>query len=679
MSYSLSPLTFKLFQLTALTLSLALAGCGGGGTDTVAPRPDIGVQPPSTGGGNGGNEPTAPVAGIQVTPISLTDVNGDVTRVITSSGANARIVVKDETGAPVSGALVAFTGEAVTFGTDNGRVLTNEDGEANISVKPLDSTTTGSYTLSASVSYNSLTATAAGYNFSLKSINIVLADVTLSSSSLNSGGSTNITLKTKDASNNVDQNDVTVLFSTSCGSFDNSSMVSSNQGDVTATYTAVDANGNLCAGPQTITVTPANNTANSQTRTVNIANVEASSIFYTTTDALQLGASNSGSSTSGQIEFTVYANGRPAANQQVEISKVSAPRDFSFVTLNNQTSRTVTSNSQGVVVVNLYPGALPGPVEIKAALRSNPNVFALSKNVSVATGRATQNGFSVSSSKNVLAVGADGDTATITARLVDRVGNPVPNGTIVSFVSEGGRVTPNCTTQNGICSVEFSTQNPRPVDNRISIIAYVEGDKDYIDKDGDNRFSAGDVFTHNIGDFFRDDNENNRYDSEAGEFVYRRGASGATCAPSTFNQPNISGTCDNGLAAILRYQFVLGLASDTPLFADLPSTLASNPANNLDSPRNVGFKMFGNSAQTVPMASGTTISIAAEGSSCEAEFTSGNLTVPNIVDLSNRTVSASNVGYRFSYTGCQRNDKIKITVNTPAPSATTTTRTLLVQ
>ncbi len=55
MSYSSLPLTSKLFQLTSLTCALALAGCGGGDGDTVdsiAPPPDLGVQP-GTGGGNG--------------------------------------------------------------------------------------------------------------------------------------------------------------------------------------------------------------------------------------------------------------------------------------------------------------------------------------------------------------------------------------------------------------------------------------------------------------------------------------------------------------------------------------------------------------------------------------------------------------------------------------------------
>lgn len=678
MSYSSLPLTSKLFQLTTLTLALTLAGCGGGdGGDTIAPKPDLGVTQPGTGGGT-----EEPVNEVNVTPISLTDVNGNVTRIITSSGASAKVTVVDGNSEPVSNALVTFQAEGVVFGTSNNAVLTNEKGEASISIKPLDSTDTGSYQLTATTEFEGDTATTPSYNFSLQSLNIVLTNVEISSTSIESGKSANITLKTKDAVNDVFQNDVTVNFDATCGSFDSGSLISNNQGDVTATYMAIDADGNLCEGKQSITATPTNNLANKQTITVNIAGVEASSVVYTTTGKIQLGANNSGSSNSEQIEFTVYANGRPAANQQVEISKNFAPEDFSFVTLKNKTPKPLTSDAQGKIVVNLYPGVKPGPVEIKATLKSKgslTNITALSKDVSVATGRATQNGFSVSLSKNVLAAGVDGDTATITARLVDRVGNPVPTGTVVSFISEGGRVIPNCATQNGICSVEFSTQNPYPVDNRISVIAYVEGDKDYIDKDGDNQFGAGDVFTHNIGDFFRDDNENNRYDSEAGEFVYKKGASGATCAPSSFSQPNILGTCDNGLAAILRYQFILGLAVDTPLLSGLPTTLIANPASNLESPRTVNFKMFGNSTQTLPMASGTTISIAAEGGSCKAEFINGNVTVPNVVDLSNQTVNAGNVSYGFVYTSCQKNDKIKITVTTPSPSATTTTRTIFVQ
>lgn len=738
MSYSSLPITSKLFQLTFLTCALALAGCGGGdGTDVIAPTPDLGPEKPDSGSGEDGTG--MPVSAINVTDIVLTDPNGNITRTITSAGASATVKVTDKSGNPVSNALVLFQAEGVTFGTSNSTVLTNEKGEATISVKPSDSTNTGSYQLTATVNYNDLEETTPGYNFSLQSIQVSLTEFALSSTNLDSGGNTNITLKTKDAINNVYQNDITVNFDASCGSFDSSSVVSSNQGDVTTTYKAIDDNGNLCAGTQTITATPANNPANKQTKTISIAGVEANSMVYTTTEKVQLGASDSGSSSSGQIEFTVYANGRPAANQQVEISKVYAPADFSFVTLNNQTAKTVTSDSQGKVVVNLYPGALPGPVEIKATLKLNgslTSIFALSKDVSVATGRATQNGVSISLSKNVLANNVDGDTATIKASLVDRVGNPVPDGTVVSFVSEGGRVTPNCVTTDGDCEVEYRTQKPRPVDNRVTVIAYVEGDKDYIDKDGDNQFSTGDILTHNIGDFFRDDNENNKYDSEAGEFVYRRGAFGATCAPSSNYQPNIPNTCNNKLPAILRYQFILGLASDSPVYEGLPGSFDPNVGKTAITRT---FKMYGNSARTVSMPSGTTISVTAKDNTdytptatlsdgeitvvnaepgstvtvtsgstvetvtisangtgtqsttlpdgseltvlyknitCKAELVSGYETVPSIVNLGVVKVVDSAVSYRLSYSGCRPNDQIKLSVTTPAPAATTTTTTI---
>lgn len=748
MSYSSLPITSKLFQLTFLTCTLALAGCGGGdGTDVIAPTPDLGPEKPGTGGSTGGDNGTGPtVSNIKITPISLTDSNGNITRTITSAGASAKVTVTDSEGKPVSNALVSFQAEGVIFGNSNSTVLTNENGEASISVKPLDNTNTGSYQLSATVNYNDLTKTTPGYNFSLQSIEVLLTDFLLSNNTLASGGKTNITLKTKDAANNVFQNDVTVNFDTSCGSFDTSSAVSSNQGDLTVTYTAIDANGNLCAGQQSIIATPANNPANKQTVTINIAGVEASSVVYTTTEKVQLGASNSGSSNSGQIEFTVYANGRPAANQQVEISKNFAPEDFSFVTLNNKNPKPLTSDSQGKVVVDLYPGVKPGPIEIKATLKlpngNLTNITALSKDVSVATGRATQNGFSISMTKNVLAFDVDGDSSTITARLVDRVGNPVPDGTVVSFVSEGGRVTPNCTTSKGVCDVEFTTQNPRPTDNRATLIAYVEGDKDYTDMDGDNKFSVGDVLTHNIGDFFRDDNENNKYDKNLGEFVYRRGLSGATCAPSSLFQPNIDDTCDNGLAATLRYQFVLGLASDSPVFDGLSNSLPANSVDNPKKPIIRNFKMYGNNTLTVSMPSGTTIDVAAtdktdytpvaelvngriqvskaepntiaivkSGSTsvnvpilangtgsasttlpagstlsvvdtnvtCEAELISGNKTVPKVISLGNNKVQDKDVLYTLIYNSCRPNDQIKVTVVTPSPSANTTVKTIVIE
>ncbi|QQU07273.1 hypothetical protein I6I87_04265 [Moraxella osloensis] len=744
----------KSFQLSALTTALALAGCGGGGGNDTLP-------PPVKGGGTTDSTGSTPTSAIKISAISLIDVNGKTTMTVNSSGVNAKLTVTDASGKAVSGAMVTFIATGgVTFGTSNGAVLTNANGEASISVKPTNTTDTGAYSISATAVYNDTTATTSASNFSLQPANISLSSLTASNTSLSSGGTTNITLVTLDANTNTVLNDIVVNFSTTCGTFTNNSVSSSNQGNITTTYKAINTDGKLCEGTQTITATSTTGGV-SKSVNVNIAAIQASSIIYTTSNEVKLGASNSGSSSTGQVEFTVYSNGIPAANQDVIITKNYAPLDFSFVKLGNQSAQTVKSDSNGNVNVTLYPGALPGPVELKATLATNSTITALSKDVAVATGRATQNGMSVSLTKNTLAVGVDGDTTEVTVRLVDRVGNAVPDGTVVSFVSEGGKITPNCSTVDGACSATFTTQNPRS-DGRLSVVAYVEGDKSYIDTNGNNKFDIGEPLIHNIGSFYRDDNENGAHD--LGEYVYVRPITGSplACGTSSFGQPNlvtqilsvnplstVTHQCDNQLEAILRYQFVLGLAGNVPVFVPPFTTLSPN--TDKDTAMTKSFKMYGNGAQTVSMPAGTTISIStkdntsysptatlvdvkqgdivvdknlfitkaepnsrvkvdlgteiltlqvdAQGTasrnsvganitsasvidadlSCSAELISGNLTVPALVDLSNKTVNDADVSYTLSYKNCRPSDEIRITTVAPAPSANTVTKTIYVK
>lgn len=617
-------------KTTLLAAMISLAGCGGGGSDGYYG----GTTPenPTTGG----SPETPAINGVNISAIELIDVNNAATQVVTASGANAKVKVTDALGKGISGALVTFSGSGVAFGTSNGAVLTNADGEASISIKPLNLTDTGAYQLSAAVEYNGKSANTAAYNFSLQAANIVLANMAPATKNLESGASTNITLKTQDADSKVNQNNVSVNFTATCGTFDNAVVVSANQGDVTTTYKAIDAAGKLCEGEQTITAT-GSNTSSTQSVKVNIASITANSLIYTTAESVNMATKNSGSASSGQIEFTVFSNGVPAANQDVDISLERGPIDLSFITQGNRQAKVVKSDSAGKVSVNLYPGSLPGPVEIKAVLSSNSNVFVLSKNVSVATGRAYQSGFSISASKNSLSGDMDGDTATVTARLVDRVGNPVPDNTVVSFVSEGGSITPNCATVGGVCSVTLTTQNPRPSDNRVSVIAYVEGDKAYTDVNGDNMYTVGvDTLVSNIGDFFRDDNENNAYDSVSGEFNYKRGANGAACTSSSMNQPNISGTCNNELDAVLRKQQIFAFAQSSPTFVGLSGI---NPSMTVISSNSFTFQVFGNSERKVPMPSGTSVAVAVKDNT---DFKPIAALIPSTTDATRKIITVSN-------------------------------------
>lgn len=647
-------------KLSTVALAVLLASCGGGGSEGY-------FNKQGSSSGNASNPSTGEeVKSVNISTIQLIDSNGNITQVITSEGVTAKVKVTDQSGHGISGALVTFTATGgVIFGTSNSAVLTNSDGEATISVIPENNNTNGAYKISANADYDGKTVAAKEIPFSLQSLNITLDNLSAANTMLESGGSTNITLKTKNQSG-VNQNNVTVNFSASCGTFEPATVISSNQGDVTTAYRAIDAAGKLCEGKQTITAMGSNIPA--KTIEVDIAAIEANSLVYTS-DAVNLGIKSSGSASSGQIEFTLYANGIPAANKDVSIELLRAPIDLSFVVLGNRAVKTIKSDPAGKVLVTLYPGNIPGPVEIKATLASNPNVSALSKNVAISTGRVTQDGLSLSVSKNSLQNVIDGDSAIVTARMADRNGNKVPDGTVISFVAEGGSITPNCSSKDGQCSVTLITQNPRPLDNRVTVLAYVEGDKSFRDQDGDNIYTVGiDTLLSNIGDFFRDDNEDNLYSANLGEYLYKRGASGATCAPSEIRQPNIVGTCDNKLDAVIRQQLLFAFAENTPTFTNV------NASGSL-----LSFNMYGNSAQSVPMPTGTTISVTPEDNtkdnnlSCTAELATGSSPVANVFNLLTPTTfknsNQSYYGYRLKE--CAVGDTLKVSVSSPDSKVST--------
>jgi hypothetical protein len=213
------------------------------------------------------------------------------------------------------------------------------------------------------------------------------------------------------------------------------------------------------------------------------------------------------------------------------------------------------------------------------------------------------------------------------------------------------------------------TQNPRPLDNRVTVLAYVEGDKSFLDQDGDNIYTIGiDTLISNIGDFFRDDNEDNLYSANLGEYLYKRGASGATCAASGIKQPNIVATCDNNLDGVIRQQLLFAFAENTPTFTNV------NASGSL-----LSFNMYGNSAQGVPMPTGTTVSVTPEDNtknndlSCTAELSVGSSPVANVFNLlTPSTFKNSNqtyYGYRLKE--CAVGDTLKVSVSSPDSKVST--------
>lgn len=286
------------------------------------------------------------------------------------------------------------------------------------------------------------------------------------------------------------------------------------------------------------------------------------------------GAGGTGSSESSLVTFKVTsANGQPAAQQEVNFSLDTVVGGISFADGENTTS--AITNSQGLVSARVLAGTVPTPVRVVASAvdsDTNETVTSQSEQLSINTGLPQQLGFSISTNLfNPEADQFNGEEATITAYASDSFGNPAPDDTTINFTTEGGQIQPKCLTVDGTCSVKWTSASPRVTDHRISVMAYALGHETFFDTNGNNIFddtdggpelsacldNAGntisckgngrDIETYlpsgfsDLGDAFRDDNENGTYDS--GERFFNTSASQSyQTADGKFNGPQCEGT-----------------------------------------------------------------------------------------------------------------------------------------
>lgn len=676
MSYSSLPLTSKLFQLTFLTCALALTGCGGGdGTDVVAPTPDLGIQP------DGSTD--APIRNTNISPISMTDSAGQLTRIVTSSGATVSVKVTDAKGEPISGALVKFGTDAsvssVIFGNTNGTVLTNADGLATMTLKAVDPSDTGSYALSATVTSNDVSASSPAYFFSLQSANLIFDAVRLEKNSLPYGGSTNITGLVKNSATMESQKDVEVSFAASCGTV---SSATTNVLGFRATYDA-----GTCEGTQTIVASIGESgatirlpvTINQRTElgalgircisgdTPNFPDSSTGTGADACAQPVSLGVIGSTLPSVRTVEFLVNKDGsKPFANERVKVELLSAPNDFGIGSASNQQPLTLTTDNAGRIKVPLYAGTTIGDIRLRASLVSRIDVTATFENIEVVNRVPTQERFTITPSKNVLAATEtttsttnpirrlnDSTTLNVIARDED---NNFVNGSTINFIAEGGTLSSNtCVVNNGRCSVTLSTTGVLPDDRRVTVLAYTTGTN---------------TQEINGNGIFLDENEN---------------------GVANVNEFKLPSTTD-----IIFTQFVVGFADTTPIFT--PSSLGSIAANPNGTSQKA-FTMYGFNPQgnkKISMPSNTSIRVQAvdktSGSaSCTAQISSNGivsntLPVPMMVNLStpdNRNVLGANQNdtdksYVLRTQNCSAGDEIKLTITTPAPNSKTTTEIIAV-
>ncbi len=490
-------------------------------------------------------------------------------------------------------------------------------------------------------------------------------------SSLSAGGSTSVTANLVDENGSPYTTSTAVTFTSTCVSQNSATLtspVTTTTGTAVSTYVAIG-----CSGADTITATAsAGGGTISASVTITVAAATLGSIQFvsaTPTKIALKGTGGAGLSETSTVIFKVLNSVGGAVPKQ----NVTFDLDTNVGGLSISPS-TAQTDASGLVQTVVQAGTIPTPVRVSATVNGTA-IATQSDQLSVTTGIPTYKNVSLSiATLNPEAWLIDGVTVPVTARLADRFNNPVPDGTAVTFTAEGGSIGGSCTTVEGACSVNWVSQNFRPSDGRVTIIASASGEESFVDTNGNGEFDDADIFpsppsaidlpeayrddnengVHDSGEFFVDYNHNGLYDAADGKF------NGILCTHSTL--------CSTTTKLIVWNQGVLVMSDSFAQIATVAAaTVACGASTCADAATGTTITFtIGDFSHNQPMPKGTTIAISTDN---------GKLSGPT-----NYTVGNTNFNGPLAYSIFVGTDGTSstgtVTVTVTAPSGTKTYDTI---
>ena len=463
---------------------------------------------------------------------------------------------------------------------------------------------------------------------------------------LSAGGTTSVTATLVTAASAPYTDPVDVTFTSSCAATqlatiaaNGSSKVTTSNGSATATYAALG-----CSGTDTITATATvGGTLLSATGTVAVAAATLGAIQFVsaspTTISLK-GTGGAGSQETSTVTFKVTnSTGGPVPNQSVTFSLSTSVGGIALT----PSTGIGTTGSDGKVSVIVQSGTVATPARVYATVTST-TISTQSDQLTITTGIPVDEGLSVSvETYNPEAYDYDGETVKVTANVMDRFSNPVPDGTVVNFRAEAGRIQGACTTADGACSVTWTSQSQQlaagDATGAVTILAYAIGEERFNDENGNGVFdnSTGtnpDTFltydlpeayldsnwsrTRNANEPFIDFNKNGAYDP-AGDGKFN----GVLCQDTT--------NCGTSASIIVSndVRLIMSGSRATITFSK------AGPLNVIDGlqPDSVDVTISDQNGNTMP--AGTTVTITAPTG---VEITGAtSFTYPNLFQITTKT------------------------------------------
>lgn len=244
----------------------------------------------------------------------------------------------------------------------------------------------------------------------------------------------------------------------------------------------------------------------------------------------------------------------------------------------------------------------------------------------VSTTQATQKSMSFSAEDYQLDWSIDGKESTVTIRVADTAGNPLPAGTVIQFSVSGGQIEKTCTTGNATdgssgCTVSFTTANPRPANGLVSVVAWLVGEESYKDLNGNGKYDQGEPF-YESGTLFRDDDGSGDYTPNVDEIVVSNtlsdsqiGVGTSACRQDSQAEPteiplSVPNSCDGVWGKTLVRSQAYFAVSD-PRNLDIETATTNNAGQSLSGSNWVRvFTRAPDGTSKVAAVSGTTVSVA---------------------------------------------------------------------
>ena len=633
----------------AMAVAVALSACGGGGGSPGLPVA-VPLAPSGSGSGSAADTGTPPTptptpASAPTITASLVDAS-DVPVASNSIGASTYVkaVLTDATGAAVPNKLTTFSTDPTVATLLQATVLSDAKGVARVKINPASLTAGSAGTVTVAATIGGTTPTTTTVDYQTSAANVTLGQFSVSPVAITALQTAAVSVKASVNGAAATSGQVSVSFGASCGSFSPAAAATGSDGTVSAVYQSLGT----CSGPVTLTAQAAGSAAVSTT--VNVAAAQAANLLFDSSDQKTIFTSKAASGIKqATVKFKVVnSSGEAMASQAVLLSLSSTAVNAGVTFARGATgTQLVSTDANGLAAVTVVAGALPTPVVVTAALASNPALVASSLTLAVTSGVPTQNAASLGAEKASLeAWNMNGVQTPVTFRIADRQGNPVPDGTAVTFVASSGLVDGSCNLVGSACTVMYTSQGTRPVNGRAIVLAYLDGEESFTDLNGNNSYDAGEPF-FDMGTVFRDDNENGVY--QPTEQTYPGGMTGSTaCVNTVLQAPYVANTCDGVWSGSIRVRRQTTIAWATSQAAIMKISRTTSALKVLVADLN---------GNAMPTGSTVAAAVTTTGSACSIVSTSPG-TVANSTAAGQHTITLNEDA------SCS-NATIAVTVTTP--------------